>query len=336
MSADPSVSPADIEIPLDATKLKGILERDKDPRFVTLQVAREGVSKNRRNYSAEVIDSIAEQINSQQPIGGPGHIPDDQRAYVFPPTETVWLGAVVKEIDGKKVCYAKGYVLPDAKNRRNYLQMCKDLGKNVAVSIYGKAKEAVYNAAEKAYDIRGLALERIDWTPPGAEGIPNDGTLILTSEMVDSKGKHKESPMDKEKVIKEATLSEMQQFNPKLVEEIQGGVTAVSEMADLRKALGIDAKAKPAETIAEMQQTIRQHELTDELRDRVKVPQARPIIKQMVLGEMKADEAVVDTIERVLKTEDAKAIISSKSGAPNLSPANDGRGSKTVRKFTKA
>src|SRR3954470_9918094 len=261
MSADPSASPANIDIPLDANMLKGILERDKDPRFVTLQVAREGVSKNRRNYSAEVIDSIAEQINSQQPIGGPGHIPDDQRAYVFPPTETVWLGAVVKEIDGKKVCYAKGYVLPDAKNRRNYLQMCKDLGKNVAVSIYGKAKEAIYNAADKAYDIRGLALERIDWTPPGAEGIPNDGTLILTSEMVDSKGKHKESPVDKEAIIKGVTLSEMQDLNPKLVEEIQGQASAVSEMADVRRQLGVDEKVKVTDTIAEMQQKIREHTL---------------------------------------------------------------------------
>ncbi len=83
-----------------------------------------------------------------------------------------------------------------------------------------------------------------------------------------------------------------------------------------------------------MQKTIREHTLTDELRDRVKVPQARPVIRQMVLGEMKADEAVVDTIERVLKTEDAKAIISSKSGAPNLSPNNDGKRQTPARKFT--
>jgi hypothetical protein len=140
MSPDPAAG--SIDIPVDTGKIKGILERDKDPRFVTIQVAREGVSKNGRNYSADVIQSIAEQINSTQPIGGAGHIPDDQRSHAFPKTETVWLGAVVKEIDGKKVCYAKGYVFPDAQNRRNYLQVAKDLGKNVAVSIYGKAEEA--------------------------------------------------------------------------------------------------------------------------------------------------------------------------------------------------
>lgn len=330
MSADPAA----FDVPIDADKIKGILERDKDPRFVTIQVAREGVSRNGRNYSSEVIESIAEQINANQPIGGAGHIPDDQRSHAFPATETVWLGAVVKELDGKKVCYAKGYILPSAIERRNYLQIAKDLGKNVAVSIYGKAKEAVYNAAQKAYDIKGLSLERIDWTPPGSEGIPNDGRLILTSEMVDS-NKKKEYSMEKEKALKEATISEMQQHNPDLVKKIQEEAAPVSEMADVRKQLGIDDKAKPAETISEMQKKLREHELTNELRDRVKAPQARPVIKQMVLNEMKAEEPVAETIARVLQTDDAKAIIKDKSGAPNLSPTNDGKRQTTARKFTK-
>jgi hypothetical protein len=90
-----SSDPAAFDVPLDQSKIKGILERDKDPRFVRLMVAREGVSKNKRNYSGEVIESIAEQVNANQPIGGAGHIPDEQRSHAFPATETVWLGAVV-------------------------------------------------------------------------------------------------------------------------------------------------------------------------------------------------------------------------------------------------
>ena len=42
--------------------------------------------------------------------------------------------------------YAKGYVLPDANNRWNYLKMAKAMGKNVAVSIYGKAKDGKHSA----------------------------------------------------------------------------------------------------------------------------------------------------------------------------------------------
>lgn len=331
MSADPQ----SFDIAIDTEKIKGILERDKDPRFVTLQVAREGVSKNGRNYSAEVIESIAEQINQHQPIGGAGHIPDDQRSYAFPKTETIWLGAVIKETNGKKVCYAKGYLLPDAKNRRNYLEIAKDLGKNVAVSIYGKAKEAVYNATQKAYDIRGLALERIDWTPPGTEGIPNDGTLILTSEMEQGNNK-KEKPMDKVEVLKNATLSEMQEHNPDLVAEIkQANEAVVSEMAEVKTALGLtdDAK-KPAEAIAEMKSELTKAQLENELRERVKAPKARPVIKQMVLSEMKDGETAAQAIEKVLQTEDAQTIIKEMTGAPRVNPNNDQKSQQTARRFT--
>ena len=34
--------------------------------------------------------------------------------------------------------YAKGLVLPSAKKRREYLQVARDVGKKVSVSIYSK------------------------------------------------------------------------------------------------------------------------------------------------------------------------------------------------------
>jgi hypothetical protein len=40
--------------------------------------------------------------------------------------------------------------------------------------------------------------------------------LILTSEMVDDNGNKKEKPVDKQKVLNEATLSEMKEHNPDL------------------------------------------------------------------------------------------------------------------------
>jgi hypothetical protein len=67
------------------------------------------------------------------------------------------------------------------------------------------------------------------------------------------------------------------EHNPKLVEEIQQTSGVVTEIADIREQLSVDDKAKVTDTIAEMQKTIREHTLSDELRDRVKVPQARPI-----------------------------------------------------------
>jgi hypothetical protein len=303
--------------------------------FVTLPVAVEGTSANGRIYTPANIESIAEQINSGHPDGYAGHLTDEERKTKVPDAQTVWLGAAVKDVDGKKVVYAKGYVMPYAKKRRQYLQTAKDIGKKVSVSIYGKF-DGLYDRAKKTYDIAKIHLESVDWSRPGAEGLPVSATPLIASEM-NQGNQGEDEAMDKSEAIKQATLSEMQEHNPKLVEQIQETSGVVSEMADVRKALGVDEKAdktKVTETIAEMQQTIRKQELETELRDRIKPREARKFIKSMVISEMKDDESVVDAIERVLKTDDAKAIIKDKSGAPNLSPTNDKKRSATARKFT--
>lgn len=324
-----------IDINVDESKIKPILERDKNPMFVTLMIAREGVSKNRRNYTPEVIESIAEQINKKHPDAYSGHMTDAERATKNPDVETIWLGAVVKEIDGKKTLYAKGYVLPSATKRREYLETAKALGKNVAVSIYGTAKEAVYNAQLKAYDVKELVLESVDWARSGSEGIENDGTLILASEMVNYKENKENNDMDKVTAIKEATISEMQEHNPDLVSEIQNGVEAVAEMSAVREALGVDEKTDVKATISEMAQKIRNHELSDEINARVKAPAARPIIKQMVLSEMTDEVSVKETVEKVLQSDDAKAIIKETAGAPKVQPKSDNKSSATAKKYTK-
>jgi hypothetical protein len=322
----------DFAIEVDTSKVENILKRDKNPMFVTLPVACEGKSVNGRNYTAENVESIVEQINNNHPDGYAGHLTDEERSTKTPDAQTIWLGAVVKDVDGKKVAYAKGYVLPSAKKRREYLQVAKDVGKKVSVSIYGEF-DGWYDKAKKTYDIAKVNLESIDWSRPGAEGLPIAATPLIASEMKGNQGK--DDAMEKVEALKSATLSEMQEHNPDLVKEIEETSGTVSEMADIRKQLGVDDKAKVTDTIAEMQKTIREHTLSDELRERVKVPQARPIIRQMVISEMKADESVTDTIERVLKSEDAKVIMSNKSGAPQLSLTNDERRQQTARKFTK-
>src|SRR4051812_11873348 len=108
VTADKSVG---FDIEVDKTKIDNILSRDKNPMFVTLPVACEGRSVNGRNYTAANIASIAEQINSSHPDGYAGHLTDEERATKTPDAQTIWLGAVVKEMDGKSVVYAKGYVM---------------------------------------------------------------------------------------------------------------------------------------------------------------------------------------------------------------------------------
>jgi hypothetical protein len=67
--AEMSSDPAAFDVPVDQDKLKGILERDKGPRFVTIQVAREGVSRNGRNYSPR--SSSPSPSRSRRTCGSP-------------------------------------------------------------------------------------------------------------------------------------------------------------------------------------------------------------------------------------------------------------------------
>lgn len=333
-----TVDGGNIDFEIDKTKIEKILKRDKNPLFVTIQVAREGVSRNGRNYSAETMREIAEQINSKQPDGYKGHLTDEERSHKSPDAQTIWLGAkVMTDKDGKTAVYAKGYVMPSAKRFREYLETAADLGKNVAVSIFGGAKKAVYNAKEKAYDIVGIEVDSVDWARPGSEGIPNDGTLILASEMHNNKNPKEDDHMDRVQVIKDVKLGEMTEHNPELVAEIQTAAkaeleTQIAEMTAITDELG----EKPLEKIAEMREKIRGIELSESLQSRVANKNARPVIRKMVLAEMKADEAVDTTVERVLQTGQAQAIIKEMTVVPKVNPTNDDKSQSTARKFTQA
>lgn len=335
MSGD--VSGGSVDIPVDSGKVSKLLERDKNPLFVTIQVAREGVSKNGRIYSAETMNEIAEQINKHQPDGYSGHLTDEERKTKNPDAETIWLGAkVAKDKDGKTSVYAKGYVMPSAKKRREYLQTAFDLGKNVAVSIFGGAEKAVYNAKEKAYDIFGLNVESVDWARSRSEGIPNDGTLILTSEMHNNK----ENDMTLEEALKSAKLEDLRAHNPALVTEMETAARVdhvpVSEMTNIQEMVGADSAEKAATNISEMKTKLQGFELNAAVDARVAAKAARPVIRKMALQEMKADEAVADTVERVLQTAQGQAIIKEMTGTPRVNPTNDDKSQPTARSFTKA
>lgn len=336
MSADVAGT---LDIPVDETKVKKILERDTDPMFVTLQVAREGVSRNKRLYTAETMQEIADQINNDNLDGYSGHLTKEEREHKNPRTETIWLGAkVAKDKDGKMSVYAKGYVMPYAKERRQYLQTAFDLGKRVAVSIFGGAEKAIYNTSQKAYEIKGLALESIDWARSKSEGIPNDGTLILTSEMANNPTKGEE--MTRQEVIASLKADELREHNPTLVTEMETAAKTdmvdVSEMTAVQEAVGVESSDKAVEAIAEMKSKLQGYEVTAEVDARVVAKAARPVIRKMAIQEMKADESVKDTVARVLQSDQAQAIIKEMTGTPKVNPTNDDRSQPTARKFTKA
>jgi len=334
----PTATGGAIDVSVDATKVEKLLKRDQDPMFVTIQVAREGISKNGRIYTAETMQEIADQINTHQPDGYKGHLTEAERASKNPDAETIWLGAkVAKDKDGKVSVYAKGYVMPSAKKRREYLQTAFDLGKNVAVSIFGGAEKAVYNAKEKAYDIFGLQVQSVDWARSRSEGIPNDGTLILTSEMFNPE---EDQEMKREEVIASLKADELREHNPTLVTEMEtsakDGLVDPSELTAIQEMVGADTAEKAKTSIAEMKTKLNGFELNSQIDSRVAAKSARPVIKKMALAEMTETETVQETVERVLQTDQAKAIIKEMTGTPKVNPTNDDRSQPTARSFTKA
>ena len=308
---------------VDPALLEKVSEGDDKPQFVTINVAVEGVSKSGRNWTRELIHSIAEQINTKHPDGYSGHVADADRPFKRPDPQTIWLGATVVEKNGKAHLYAKGYVLPEAVSLRSYLRRAKAIGKNVSVSVFGKAKAAVWNAKQSAYDLKDFVLESVDWSRSGAEGIPNDGTLVLASEMHNDN--KEDLNVERKDVIKSLKADELKEHNPNLVSEIQSesaDEALVSEMDGIKAVVG--ETDKPSEAVSEMAKENRELKLDRELDRSVRSEAARALIRPLVVSEMEKAEGSVDVSEMVsgvLGSDEGKAIIEQHvDRAPKVDP----------------
>jgi hypothetical protein len=326
-------------VTVDQELLKGIVDpSDTKPMFVTIEVLSEGVSRNGRKWTKELIASVAEQVNSKKVDGYRGHLAEDERSHKAPDAETIWLGATVKEVNGKVRLFAKGYVLPYAKKLRSYLRSAKVAGKNVAVSVYGTAKQVVKDA-EGYLSMANFNLESIDWARPGSEGVPNSGVFMITAEMVGSELKEGDV-MDKAEVLKAANVSELKESNPQVVSEIANEAIAakdaeysavVSEMEEIKAVTGDE----PVTVIKEMKSQLAELQLDNELREKVQSPAARKVIKQLVVGEMTEDATVSETVDKVLASDEGKAVVmETLTTEPQVTPGIQAPVARAERRFT--
>jgi hypothetical protein len=342
MSSDGS----DQLVPVNAELLQRVSEDDTAPVFVTIEVLNEGTSRNKRRWTKEHLQNVCEQINRKHPDGYRGHISIQERSTKAPEAETIWLGAVVKEVDGKARLIAKGYVLPYATKLRQYLKSAKAAGKNVAVSVYGTAAQAAKDAAGYILP-NGFNLESIDWARPGSEGVVNSGLFQVTAEMTDGSTKHKEDIVDREQTIKSAKKSELEELNPTVISEITDEATqgkeaelqtVVAEMDEVTNALGLDddSDKKPAEVIAEMRSQLNEERLENQLRSKVKNAEARKSIKHLVVAEMNDGKGVDEAMTAALESPEGKNIIAEMLDAPPVvNPRIDRPGQIAQRRFTK-
>jgi hypothetical protein len=324
-----------INIPIPAdVKMDELIEGDKSPMFVTVEAVNEGKSANKRFYDQEVIMEIARQVNEKRPDAYLGHLSDSDRSTKRPEPQTIWLGSVVKKMNGKLRLFIKGYVLPEASKLRTYLKKAKSAGKNVAVSVYGQAKQ-LWDDSLDAYKLSNFNLESIDWVRSGSEGIKPAMAFQITSEM-------RKDLATREETIKEMTVGELNAINPSLVKAIQDEyeVKVAKEMQDssekefstIQEMVG----ENPVEKIAELQKTVAESIIDASLFSKVSSKEARKLIKSMVVKEMSVmtPEEAKKTLSNVLSRDEVVSIIQA-TGNDKINPLLDNRKKEIGRKYTK-
>lgn len=329
-----------IDVPLaSGVDLKALIGDDADPLFVTIDALSDTISGNKRRWTSNELHRIAEQVNEKKPDGYQGHLKAEDRSSKAPDATTIWLGAKVANHQGRNRLFIKGYVLPKAEQFRDYLKKAAAAGKNVAVSVYGQAMEQ-WNESIQAFEVKNFVLESIDWARSGSEGVPNSGYVKITQEMKNDGG----DPVDKVQVLQSTTVSEMQEHNPSVVQEIQeaGRSTVIAEMV---AKLGLESDADVVTAVAEMQTErdglrtqVAEQEVDKLLGNKVANVSARKMLKKQVVGEMAGTtdlKVVQETVESVLGSDEGKAVIEAFKTPVVTQGANDNRDLKATSRFIK-
>lgn len=254
---------------LDPARVQALLAStgDEKPEFPVLRVE-EGLSGNNFLWTGDIFDSVAEQINTNEPVAYLGHIKPEDERWVFPDPQTVWLKAIkTKEpsrVKGKEgqivnVLYVKGYNLPDAKVR--------GLIKARAVrSASWRGRATVEHLKGGIQKPIKFVMESFDWSRPGQNAM---AAHLVTVAAEQREGSEKQVEAAE---IAKLQLSDLVEHNPNLVTLIknEGAAAAQTKIAEMeqenktgdeaktlltrvREALGLketdDVLAKITETI---------------------------------------------------------------------------------------
>lgn len=231
----------------EGVDIESIRKRDASPMFATLPIAEIGaISNNGLLYDEALVDSIAEQINANRPGGIFGHLKDDDRSTSFPLPAGLWIGA--KRVG--QTLWAKSYIPPSA--ARDYVQNLKDVGGELATSIYGKGKfEKVRDGVKR---LTGFKLESLDFAPPGRAALGMGAIPYVTAELAQDQETN-EMSVDKKDVIAELTVNDIAAIPVAVRDAIVAEASRQDESAQTIAELTSTVTAKDA-VIAELNQQV--------------------------------------------------------------------------------
>jgi hypothetical protein len=318
-------------VPLDpkiVNRIKKDME-DENPQFPVIKVM-EGTSRNKIRWDGDILVSIAEQINENQPVGYLGHIKPEDDRWVLPPPQTWWLKGVTKKEGDKTVLYVKGYNLPDEPIRR-YVKA----GVVNSVSWHGKA--AVQHVKGGIQQVKEFALESIDWSRKGKAAM-SARLVTVAAEM--------EGEEERVSDISKLTPAELKAENPNLyqlivneteagqeekIEELQekakDAETSGALFAKLREVLHIDDKADILEAVSKVVTAVEEigrknvtERLAAILTEKIKDDDARAAVMRLMpvaeMGDLDDDKLKEKVNETIDNDETIKAIVNRFSGSP--------------------
>lgn len=324
-----------------------LVEGDSDPVFVTLPIGKANVkSGNKRFYDDKFVAELERQVLANKPVGLMGHLSAEARATEFPSEAVHWVGA--RRVG--ELLWGKGYVPPgDARAR---LKRYRASGKKIATSIDAML-EGIWDDDVQAYRMKAdtLRLYQIDIAPADRAGIADLAAVPhFTTEMSGS-GNYQEDYMDKLQAIRELTADDAQLLPAAVRNAVLGAATPapeVAQVAEIRKALGLDDKADPVQAVTEL---CRQHaeqekqavttKITELVSAGIQIETLRPLVQELVTARNPQTVQEAETVtKQVLESEAVKGLLAGHvretMGPAQTKPVQgqNGKGGKAGRYFS--
>ena len=303
---------------------------DPKPMFVVLPIGEVDTnSRNGRSYDREAVQSIVDTIVNEKSIGQKGHLRDEDRPYNFDIPPLVWVGATL-EADGK--AYGKAYVLQSAPEVREYIKVAKASKSKIGTSIYGLAD------IDEDGKVTNLQIESIDLAHPSRLGVEMAGAIPqITTETARQSDAQEDNPVptnnqsspdpgqdppaSPEDNRRQAIVEMERQHQTQLRElggriaELEGQLSTLTQIGQL-----LGAETEPVSAIQTLQEQVTglqtensallEEAIAAAVRDQVAVPNAHPIIIEMVQHRQPTTrDAVLETVQTVLDTDAVKALL---------------------------
>lgn len=244
--------------------IEELLNGDDEPMFATVEVLRNGMSKNKRNYSVSVVQDLMNKVVGT--VGYLGHSDARKMGFEFREPQSIYVGSsLVQEEDGTVRLLGKSYIFKNSP-LREWLPKSIACGSPMSVSIQGKAK--CFENLDKTIDVQTIVdLESIDWCNPKTQGMSNSINLSLTTEMVENpnsiiiteKGdvKMAEEKILEQEVIETPVVEEVEETVEEVVTEETVIETEETVTEQIEEVSEMEIKFSEMETkISEMETTI--------------------------------------------------------------------------------